>query len=735
MRKYFINFVLLLFIIANLYSQEAAWESVTNSGTQNGKYVCCFGQTVYILDGNSLRVSTDWGKTWEDPRPLGFSALAMYFLNSQVGWAIEGTSPAGLYKTINGGLSWLKVFTFPITLAGITSKQIQFLDENNGYIDPHYFLYKTTDGGLSFGENIHAESAQSAFYFVNISTGWFVGQWAGIYKTTNAGGNLNQQTNNCYMDNRSNYKTIHGNNTSTLYAAGNRPDGKIAKTSNGGNSWQCLSTNETGTIWNRIWAFPSNNIWLLGDIQGISGIISSSNDGANWIKYDLPIPDGAVINDFYMTNKDSGWAVGSQGTVMRLPGNPPAITINGIEFEEICAGQTDSIYFSFSDIFDIDNLFFVELSDENGDFTDPDTIGVSINFPKIKCRIPKGAMSSDMYKIRIVSTVPEEISNEIDITIHAIPEVSFDSLANFCFNEPGYTLVEGKPEGGTYFGDGVENGIFSPSVAGAGQDTIYYTYTNFNGCIDTAFAAFEVYSSPSITFSAIPDICVNKPQYILTEGNPQGEGGKYFGDNVVDSIFYPSQAGTGEHIIYYAYTDSNGCSDTVSYTINIIELLEKPDILRQNDTLFSSISATYYQWYFNEEAIDGATDSFWIPNDTGAISVRIFDEDSCSNISDPFEWPVVHVKDDYNLQADLSVNPNPFNGNTDIYFSLNNNMKMSLFITNLLGNKVKWILHDNLIEKGQHIIKLDAVGLQPGLYFCTLKSDKFIITVKMIVMR
>ncbi len=80
----------------------------------------------------------------------------------------------------------------------------------------------------------------------------------------------------------------------------------------------------------------------------------------------------------------------------------------------------------------------------------------------------------------------ETITYEGFIEVHALPEVQFDAIGDMCINWPAYQLTEGSPAGGTYSGPGVDNGWFTPEVAGLGTHTITYTYTDEFGCMDMA---------------------------------------------------------------------------------------------------------------------------------------------------------------------------------------------------------------------------------------------------------
>ncbi len=67
-----------------------------------------------------------------------------------------------------------------------------------------------------------------------------------------------------------------------------------------------------------------------------------------------------------------------------------------------------------------------------------------------------------------------------------LPEVSVMLPAYVALPEPPFVLTGGLPEGGTYSGPGVSNGMFDPAAAGMGPHTITYTYTDVNLCTNSA---------------------------------------------------------------------------------------------------------------------------------------------------------------------------------------------------------------------------------------------------------
>jgi len=152
-----------------------------------------------------------------------------------------------------------------------------------------------------------------------------------------------------------------------------------------------------------------------------------------------------------------------------------------------------------------------------------------------------------------------------NIVVHPLPVVTFTPPANICANAPAITLTGGSPIGGTYFGSGVSSGQFDPLVTGVGTHSIGYTFSDGNGCIDTALANIVVDTLPTIGFAPFADICANAPAISLAGATPLG--GTYFGTGVTGGGFDPAVTGVGTHSVGYTFTDGNGCSDTAFQNI------------------------------------------------------------------------------------------------------------------------------------------------------------------------
>jgi hypothetical protein len=77
--------------------------------------------------------------------------------------------------------------------------------------------------------------------------------------------------------------------------------------------------------------------------------------------------------------------------------------------------------------------------------------------------------------------------------------------------------------------------------------------------------------------------------------------------------------------------------------------------------------------------------------------------------------------------------PNPFNPKTKIKFSLPEKTKISLVVTNILGEEIIIIFKEAEKEKGNYEIDFDGSNLSSGVYFYTISAGDFISTKKMII--
>jgi hypothetical protein len=100
--------------------------------------------------------------------------------------------------------------------------------------------------------------------------------------------------------------------------------------------------------------------------------------------------------------------------------------------------------------------------------------------------------TTGMYAVVVTASNGCQNADSINVTIHTIPTVTATAASNLVCLSDGLTPLTGSPTGGVWSGPGVTNTSFDASVAGNGIHALTYTYTDSNGCTDTAMVTIQV---------------------------------------------------------------------------------------------------------------------------------------------------------------------------------------------------------------------------------------------------
>ncbi len=210
-------------------------------------------------------------------------------------------------------------------------------------------------------------------------------------------------------------------------------------------------------------------------------------------------------------------------------------------------------------------------------------------------------------------------SDTISTIVYNQPTVVITNsfAAGYC--QDGSTInLSGYPSGGSFSGSGVSGNVFSTSSASLGANTIYYTYTDVNGCANMDSATLTVNALPTVSVSTNADVCSSVNQIQLTGGTPTG--GNYQGNaiNSGSGIFFPSVAGVGQHSFDYSYTDANGCAATTTGSIRVVgqptATFTIPGVVCKNDTAIvtytgNASSAANFNWNFDNATLISGSNS------------------------------------------------------------------------------------------------------------------------------
>jgi hypothetical protein len=100
--------------------------------------------------------------------------------------------------------------------------------------------------------------------------------------------------------------------------------------------------------------------------------------------------------------------------------------------------------------------------------------------------------ASGTYSVVVTDANGCSGSDGINITINALPTVTGTASTNNACLGDADVILTGVPSGGIWSGPGVTGSSFSPSTAGTGPQTLTYTYTDINGCTNTATTVITV---------------------------------------------------------------------------------------------------------------------------------------------------------------------------------------------------------------------------------------------------
>jgi hypothetical protein len=192
----------------------------------------------------------------------------------------------------------------------------------------------------------------------------------------------------------------------------------------------------------------------------------------------------------------------------------------------------------------------------------------------------------------------------------------------------------------------------------------------------------------------------------------------YFPSSTIDStdlqtpadVCYPD---TGLYDVILVATNAFS-SDTLWLNdfIHVVANPPSPFITQISDTLFCSSNPAYvaYQWYYNGQPITGATNSWYVINDTGSFSVMVYDINGCSSDA------TVNITVGLSSIIDFGfkVYPNP--ASDKLYIRRASGEIGRVILTDISGR----IIQDKLINN--EITVLDICDISGGVFILKIEG-------------
>ncbi|MBS1552629.1 MAG: T9SS type A sorting domain-containing protein [Bacteroidetes bacterium] len=179
---------------------------------------------------------------------------------------------------------WIKQFSPNHDLS-----DIEFINRNTGWTCGENYIYKTTDGGISWNEQSHPDAFLIQQIFpVNENVVYAVGWW-NFMKTTNGGENWIAFFNGSTGQGLPVLEGLHFINENTGWLVGNVV---AMKTTNGGISF--IDSMRVGALAQDVYFKDSLNGIMCGENAGFYKTI---NGGQNWIR--IPVIQNGPLYSFY----------------------------------------------------------------------------------------------------------------------------------------------------------------------------------------------------------------------------------------------------------------------------------------------------------------------------------------------------------------------------------------------------------------------------------------------------
>lgn len=234
-------------------------------------------------------------------------------------------------------------------------------------------------------------------------------------------------------------------------------------------------------------------------------------------------------------------------TVLALP------AVNAGNDATICAGQTSNLN--------------ATASSSNGAINSISWTGGSVSSNSILNPVASPA-GNTTYTLSVTDVAGCQNSDQVFVTVNALPVVSAGSDQTVCSNASSFTLTGHSPAGGSWSGSGITaGGVFTPGAIGSFVMT--YSFTNSAGCSASAVKTITVTDPGSVNAGNDIAVCQNVPPLQLLSG------GTWTGSPLVTptGLFTPSVAG----IYTLTYTASTGlcmASDQLQITVNSTPIVD-----------------------------------------------------------------------------------------------------------------------------------------------------------------
>ena len=702
--------------------------------------------TLLLMLFLNMNLIAQWD--WLNPSPIGNPIESGFFVNENIGWIVGASG--SIIKTTNGGIewefqecgseTWFKAVYFidentgwiagdgnilhtinsgenwdTIEAANYSSyENLYFKDSQNGWITGYEHSLVTTNGGESWSLfNIDSSSHFGPVYFIDSNIGWIAGEKE-IFRTDDGG--ISWEKIILQYDDRLYLGGLFFLNEQ--YGWITERDGSILYTSDGGDNWNKRNIVLSNYDFYSIHFIDNNNGFVVGPF---TGFYRTTDGGTSWQKYKDIYGVNIYANKIIFHDNFAGWLVGNNGKIYKTDDS-------GFSWERL----TNDFSLSFINGDEVVNIKFI---DQNNGFL----LGNDWTYP----------YSGSEGKSHILNTTNGGISWEESFLS------KYHYLNSLYYNNSNIFWAAGDS---AVFLKSVNNGIsweeynLSSQSVGDINDIFFITdqigWLSGSGIFKTTDGGTNwesTWQGEGITSIYFND--VNNGWFCNSDGAiyHSSNGGlswnfQIFTYTKLNKIVFKNDIGIAVGEVIEVTTDGGGSWEQMNLPGNIRELY---DVYFLSDSVIVSTGSTgciiisnnggrnwkdlFKHIYYDIFCIDRIENSIWIGGQRGALlSTKL---DNILNVDQHNKSGIINK--DFHLHQNY---PNPFNPTTNIKFEIPSTKFVSIDVYDVLGNKIATLLN-NEKKAGIYNISFNASNLSSGIYFYSLRTDDFVQTKKMILIK
>lgn len=463
-----------------------------------------------------------------------------------------------------------------------------------------------------------------------------------------------------------------------------------------------------------------------GYFQHTSGGISATTTGTkSWnFSWTAPVAGTGTVSFYVATNAADGTggtggdAIYTNVFTLTEAVSAPSINVATVTQTAVCRGGSITVNFTTSANFNSGNVFSVQLSDANGSFTNPTTIGnlTATAAAPITAQTPLAAAGGTGYRVRVVASNPASTGTESSpfaITVPAAaPSLTFDGRTLSATGNGVFTwLLNGNPISGattaTYvpiqagsYTVGIVNNGCSPSLSSP-----FIVNAGFLSILNPTIATFCENSFILVDFVTFGTFDANNnfSLELVSSNNtvtplPSGGSGNSIGGSLPAGL-------TGSGYRYRVRSSDPNAVSALSSAFTIVALPIAPIIQQTGSTISvtNQPAGTTVVWSVNGQVDVTLTGPTITPSQNGQYTAR-YSGTCLSANSNAIIVTGVSVQEQ--ALAGLKWYPNPANEQ----LSLTAESPGVLHFQNLHGQTVM----QRTLEAGKH--NIDLSGLTPGIY-------------------